>query len=88
MLLSLFTGGAASGSSVIFSHWVSIAVTLPLTSVSSYFILRKHGIESLVGLGALVGGAASVAELVQIELTRIFCPYALCALIRQRCSFQ
>lgn len=56
MLVALFSGGAASGSSVLFSHWISLIITLPLTLVSTVLVLKSHGVESRIGTATLIGG--------------------------------
>lgn len=40
---------------MILSHWLSIIITLPLTGLATWFVLRRHGIESMVGFGSFVG---------------------------------
>ena len=62
MLLALFTGGAAGSSSVLLAHWVSFAVTLPLASLSAYFVVRTAGLFSALGLAAMVGSLLVMAN--------------------------
>ncbi len=55
MFLALFTGTAAGSSTVVFSHWLALVITLPLAVYSSWAVVRARGCVSAESLVAVVG---------------------------------
>jgi hypothetical protein len=55
VFLALFTGTAAGSSTVVFSHWLALIITLPLAVYSSWAVVRQRGIASAEGVAAVVG---------------------------------